>query len=98
MSWTWALIPLVTVGLTTPIVIGFAALRKRSARQGWFALGYLGVLGLEVLCAAYPNVVTDALFWVCVLVTIPVAFVHALLIRTWAFDLQRNPDPETSMV
>ncbi|MEV4802309.1 serine/threonine-protein kinase [Nonomuraea sp. NPDC049421] len=49
LSYIWAVIPLLTLGFTTSLVIGSAAVRLRSWKHGVAAAAYLVALGIFVI-------------------------------------------------
>ncbi len=49
VSYIWALVPLFTLGFATCLVIGSAAMRLRSRKQGLAAAGYLVLLAVFVI-------------------------------------------------
>lgn len=90
-SLAWALIPLATFGLLTPVSFGYAAFRLRSRSLALISLGYtFAVLLSFVLSAARPHSATPAdgsgaLLTLALAVTWIGGTVHALSLRTKVF-------------
>ena len=91
VSFLWALIPLATFGLLTPVTFGYAAYRLRSRGLALTALVYtLAVVGSFVLSAIHPHAstpadTTGALLTVCLAGTWIGGTLHALSLRTRVF-------------
>jgi len=91
LSLLWALIPLATFGLLTPVTFGYAAYRLRSRGLGLTTLVYtLAVVVSFVLSAIRPHAVTPAdttgaLLTVCLAGTWIGGTLHALSLRTRVF-------------
>jgi hypothetical protein len=91
LSVLWALIPLATFGLLTPVTFGYAAYRLRSRGLALTALVYtLAVVLAFVLSAIRPHAsapadTTGALLTVCLAGTWIGGTLHALSLRTRVF-------------
>jgi hypothetical protein len=91
ISLLWALIPLATFGLLTPVTFGYAAYRLRSRGLGLTAFVYtLAVVVSFVLSAIRPHAstpadTTGALLTVCLAGTWIGGTLHALSLRTRVF-------------
>ena len=91
LSFLWALIPLATFGLLSPVTFGYAAYRLRSRGLALTALVYtLAVVVSFILSAVRPHAVnpadtTGALLTVCLAGTWIGGTLHALSLRTRVF-------------
>jgi hypothetical protein len=91
LSFLWALIPLATFGLLSPVTFGYAAYRLRSRGLALTALVYtLAVVVSFVLSAIRPHSVTPAdtsgaLLTICLAGTWIGGTLHALSLRTRVF-------------
>jgi hypothetical protein len=91
LSFLWALIPLATFGLLSPVTFGYAAYRLRSRGLALTALVYtLAVVVSFVLSAIRPHAVspadtTGALLTICLAGTWIGGTLHALSLRTRVF-------------
>ena len=91
LSLVWALIPLATFGLLTPVTFGYAAYRLRSRGLALTALAYtIAVVVSFALSAMRPHSVspadtTGALLTVCLAGTWIGGTLHALSLRTRVF-------------
>lgn len=87
LSYLWALSPLLTLGLITPLTIGYAAVRMKSAwvwasLVPYFALVTFMLVPVE---GEYTTTTQDALFIMALLLAGPAATIHALAIRHRVF-------------
>jgi hypothetical protein len=90
-SFAWALVPLVSLGLLTPVAMGYAALRMRS-RVLWAATaGYsIAMITAFTLSAAAPlrtgsHAAVGELLTACFVLSWLGGTVHSLLIRRRVF-------------
>ncbi|HEX6468170.1 MAG TPA: helix-hairpin-helix domain-containing protein [Streptosporangiaceae bacterium] len=83
LSYVWAVLPFVTIGLGTPFVMAYAAVRLRSGRQ-WMATGlYAALLVLMFVTAGLPEDSAGPTLAVVFLLLLMLAgTVHALVIRS----------------
>lgn len=89
LSYLWALSPLLTLGLVTPVTFGYAAIRMKSAWVWASLVPYFALVWFMLVPVEGEYTTMDgALFFTALLLTGPAATIHALAIRLRVFQLQ----------
>ena len=87
-SYLWALSPLFTLGYATPITMGFAAARKRSAGLWIATIPYVALVTAMLATAdSEDGTATDSVFVVTWVLSWVGGTLHALAARLWVFGL-----------
>lgn len=84
LSVAWALVPIATLGLGTPLAFAFASARLRS-RLSWLATAGYAVVAAAAVVAPQTPAMDDLTGGGLVVVNVLVATVHALLVRRAVF-------------
>lgn len=91
-SWFWALAPLYTLGLGTPMVMVHAAVKKRNLLQALAAAVYVAVLVTMFVVDRDAGGLQATLFSSGIAIQFIVGAAHALAIRHWVFSGDPAPD------
>ncbi|MDF9716834.1 helix-hairpin-helix domain-containing protein [Nocardioides sp. ChNu-153] len=85
VSWLWALVPAVTLGLGTPAIMAHAAVKKRSRAQAVAVAVYLAAVAALFGVDRDRGGLDAALFTAAMVVLLFVGLAHAVAIRAWVF-------------
>lgn len=92
-TWVWALAPLWTLGIGTPVVMAYAAARTRDWRQAATLPLYVAAWILMLVFADGNGHDNNLWFSLGMGVGVGVGLVHAIMIRGWVFRSRAALDP-----